>query len=319
MTALSSFRIAIFAHNEERFIERAIQSVVASAPDGANFKVYVLINGSKDRTAEIVRRISKENHTVTTVEIELGDKCNAWNTYVYYFADDAPLHFFMDGDCRCSPQALEKMAACLERSPQAVAVGGVPQSGRSRAIYRQYQKDWGWVFGNLYAVRHEHLAHIRDAGLRLPIGLKGNDHFVTRFLHAPLPDTSGRVPSQVVFDEDAGYLFDCLDPFSLADARIYWNRLIVYRLRQRQIPLLNDLPLDQLPEAVDQVNRQILTEISRGPMRYLHPIEFALYRRLRRMYSSENAMFYGDKLGLGGGARSTVGAGIAMIRSEVGG
>jgi len=288
--------LAIFAYNEAPTIRRALDSLLAAAPVGAELRVFVLINGCTDDTLEVVRDYAKTHPEVVPVEIALGDKCNAWNLYVHELADErADVHFFTDGDCWCSPRALEIMAECLSANPQATAVAGVPQSGRSRATYHRYQRDWGWVYGGLYGVRGDHLMKMRDLGVRLPLGLKGNDHFITKLMHAPLPNTTQRVPEQVVFDERAGYCFDTLRPWRPADLRLYWNRLVTYDLRQRQIPLLNDLPLDELPETVDDVNRQILNRLETDPRRR-RPVVRAVRRRLQRMYPTPEADCYAGRL-----------------------
>ena len=201
----------------------------------------------------------------------------------------------MDGDCWCAPGALEAMAADLERHPRAVAVAGAAQTGRSRELYHRYQRDWGWVYGGLYGVRGSHVMRLRQLGIRMPVGLKGNDHFVTKLLHAPLPRTDAFEREQVVFDERAGYLFDTLSPLRPADMRIYWNRLVTYNLRQRQIPLLDGVPLDRLPENMDEVNQEILKDLGQHRRRW-HPVDQAVHRKLRRMYPTPDSAFYREGL-----------------------
>jgi len=293
---MTTINTAIFAYNEQRTIRRALRSVGEAAPAGAEVRVFVMINGCTDRTADVVREYAADHPEVTPVEIGFGDKCNAWNYYVHELADeDAEAHFFMDGDCWCSPKAIAKMLTLLWDNPQATVVAGTPQSGRNRHKYIQLQREHGWVFGGLYGVRTERLQEIRRRELRLPIGLKGNDHFVTRMVLAPLPNLRDRDPKQAVLNEQAGYVCDPLRPYHPGELRAYWNRQITYELRQRQIPLLQPLALDELPETVDEVNQRILADLRKSGTAW-HPVRRAVRRKLERMYPTPDAAFYRDKL-----------------------
>lgn len=287
--------VAIFAYNEERTIGRALDSVFCAAPTGEDVCVFVLANGCTDATVDFVRGYAARQPEVNPVEIPLGDKCNAWNLYVHELADDkAEAHFFMDGDCWCSPKSLERMLDVLRENPQATSVAGTPQSGRNRRLYIDHQKKRGWIFGNLYGIRKQRIREIRQRELKLPVGLKGNDHFITRMVLAPLPNLRDRVAELSVYDENAGYLFDKLQPYRRRDLNIYFNRMVTYELRQRQIPYLQPLALDELPDTVDEINQKILADLrSQGAL--WHPVQRAVRKRLERMYPAADTAFYREK------------------------
>lgn len=258
------FSIAVFAHNEERSIANALRSIIAAADGLSEFRITVLANGCTDDTRGAVRRFAAREPRVQLVEIALGDKCNAWNTYVYDLLDDSPAQFFMDGDVRCSSHAIATMRAKLLASDHATAIAGVPCSGRSRLFYQTYIEKWGWLYGNLYGVKRTQLQNLVAAGLRLPLGLRGNDHFITRFMHSDLAPPWAEDRRRVIFDPNAGYLFDRLMPFRPRDIRLYYRRRVIYRWRELQLALIAEIPLTNLPPDMTEVNRRIREDLEQS-------------------------------------------------------
>ena len=282
---------AVFAYNESDTIVRALDSLLKNP---SVVRVTVLINGCSDDTAEIVARLAKEESRINPVDTGPGDKCNAWNQYVHEIADcESDLHLFMDGDCYCDDDAIEQLSEGLRQNPSAKALAAVPFSGRNRDEYIRLQHRLHWLFGNLYGVSTDQIQRLRESNVRLPIGLKGNDHFITRLMHTAWPDVPKRVPEQVAVCDRAGYRFDSLQPFRPRDMKTYWQRHLPYFLRQRQIPLLNHLPLNQLPFTVDAVNQQILADLRSDPL--MKPVAIAVRRKLERMYPNKRAEFFNDK------------------------
>ena len=280
----SGCAVVIFAYNEERGIGRALYSVLANLPPVGDTRIHVMANGCTDRTVEVVRAIAQQHPCVNLLVIELPDKCNAWNTYVHDIADDCPIHFFMDGDLSCSPNAFGIMASKLDAVPHANAVAGVPQSGRNRDVYVGCMQRWGWVFGNLYAVRGAHLERIRQAKLRLPLGLRGNDHIITRLMHSDLAEPWAEKPERVTFDLRAGYVFERLKPYLPRDVRLYYRRMITYRWRQLQLARMAKIPLVRLPPDMSEIDRDILAELRARPPRPWDHFTRQVVRRLHRRY-----------------------------------
>jgi glycosyltransferase involved in cell wall biosynthesis len=297
------FRIAVFAHNEESSIAAALRAILDETAGSDDVRIHVLVNGSTDRTPQIVRALADAHPQIVPVEIPLGDKCNAWNMYVDHFADDKFCHFFMDGDVRCAPGSLARMHDVLAGDEQATAIAGWPLSGRNREAYRKLITERGWLFGNLYAVKSSHLSRLRDLNIRLPVGLFGNDHVITRFMQSRLDRLPAELPrvaansteaekAQVIYDPRAGYTFDSLNPLRPRDWRLYWRRQVRYRWRRHQLVKLRPLRVDELPRTMDGVNKQVLAELAAaGPWR-LGPLDRAVLRRLRRMYPTPESVHY---------------------------
>jgi len=284
-------RIAIFAHNEEESIESAILSVLDSTPTHWDRKVFVLINGSKDRTSQVVRNVQSIHPEVVPVELSFGDKCNAWNEYVYKYADDSFCHFFMDGDVRCSPQAIPLMYEALENHHEATAIGGVPLSGRNKQKYLKYMKRWNWIYGNLYAVKSSHLAKLKDANIKIPIGLMGNDNMITKFMAYCPSEPESLNFKQIIHCSNAGYVFDSLKPYRLRDIKIYFKRLSRYTLRTLQLEKLFHHSLDNMPRTMDDINLQILQELT-GKILPFWDRKHAVRRILKAMYGVDNRKYY---------------------------
>ena len=288
-------RVALFAHNEEDRIGAALTSILNSFTAEDDLRVHVLVNGSTDGTIEIVRSFARSHPSIVPVELRIGDKCNAWNYYVYHLADESPCHFFMDGDVRCPPGVLERMWRELAANPEATVIAGAPLSGRNQKYYRDIQRRWNWVFGNLYGVAAHRLRRIVDLGLKLPLGLRGNDHIITQLLTGDLPAREPREPARMIVRPDLGYEFDPLQPYRLRDLKSYWRRQVTYCLRQFQIGEL-EKDLDHLPRTMDEINKKILADLNRRWLSPLRITDRVVRQRLRRMYPSPDSVYYESML-----------------------
>lgn len=99
--------IAIMAHNEEKVIEKSIESVLSqNAPFGYSAKVLVVANGCSDKTEEIVQRLEQQNpNRVVLVATTEKGKTRAINKAISYFDqisnNDVPVPYviFLDADC----------------------------------------------------------------------------------------------------------------------------------------------------------------------------------------------------------------------------
>jgi len=257
--------IAVFAHNEARRIRSALESVVAGAA-GTPISVVVLANGCSDRTADEVRACADRIADLTLVEIAMADKANPWNVYVHDFWSDEEIgtiatHFFMDGDVRVEPEALSLLASAFLAAPTVDAAGAMPISGRDRDAWRQRMVRNSSLAGNLYALRRAFVAEIRERHIRMPIGLFGEDRFVSWLVFQQLgdgPATDG-LP-RCAFHPSAGFSFDSLSPWRVRDYRTYLRRLWRYARRGVQhemlLPMLRQRGLAALPVHVEEVYRR---------------------------------------------------------------
>jgi glycosyltransferase involved in cell wall biosynthesis len=256
--------IAIFAHNEAARLQAALDSLPAAA-SGHDLDVFVLANGCTDRTADIVRRSANRIPHLSLVEIDLGDKANAWNTFVHDIltparAAEISLFFFMDGDVTAGPNALPLLAAALEEIPSAKAAGAMPATGRDREAWRERMVENATLAGCLYALRGSFVARIRAERIRMPIGLIGEDHFVSWLVASEL---SRRQPledsPQCVFHVAAEFSFRSLSLARPGDYRLYLRRKWRYTCRALQhqmlTTLLRDRGLVAMPRDVDELYR----------------------------------------------------------------
>ncbi len=286
------YRVAVFARNEERSIAAALHALLCACGRRRDLKIHVLINGCTDRTLEVVKNLAHQQHEVIPVELPIGDKCNAWNTYVYELADDSPVHFFTDGDVLCSPRSLPTMQARLLDDERATAIAGMPLSGRSRQVLQRYITDWHWLFGGLYAAKSLHLSKLRAAGVRLPLGLAGDDHFVSKFMAARCLEPTELDWRQNLCHAGSGFVFRSLQPYRWRDWKTYCRRCVNYALRQWQILELDDLPLPSLPTTVDEVNRRIHNRLRTSRLKWFDLTGRAVRRQLNRMYPTKDSSYF---------------------------
>jgi glycosyltransferase involved in cell wall biosynthesis len=107
--------VVIAAYNAETFLGETLASVFAQSL--ANIEVIVVDDGSTDRTPEILG--SAPDRRLKVIRRENGGVSAARNTGLA--AALAPYVFFLDADDILLPNALERMVAVLERSPERVA------------------------------------------------------------------------------------------------------------------------------------------------------------------------------------------------------
>ena len=123
--------VAIMAHNEEKVIQKAIESVLSqSIPVGYSVKVVVVANGCSDRTGEIVKHLEKQNpNRVVLVSIKEKGKTRAINEGIRFLDQisnanlSIPYVIFLDADCAfVGKEALVDFVKQFEQNPQLCAV-----------------------------------------------------------------------------------------------------------------------------------------------------------------------------------------------------
>jgi hypothetical protein len=252
----------MFAHNEEKHIVNSISSVLASVDVNLN-KLYVIANGCTDNTSsEIVKlQLAVSNDKISLIELELGDKCNAWNQYVHNIADCSAVHFFVDADVQFVPGTFGKLSHCLVNAKDANAAAGLPFSGRNQQHYVDMVKQGRCLFGNCYALKREFIETIRQKSFYLPIGLGWIDSAITKIVNRDLDDIPNPKEGRIIHDLESGYRFDSLSLFSKADRQIYVNRIIRYRLGKYQEKHLEKCSFLAWPRVLDKINASVLSDI----------------------------------------------------------
>jgi glycosyltransferase involved in cell wall biosynthesis len=231
--ALQPLIVCVLAHNEERRIDACLQSIVADG--GGEVPVHVLVNGSTDGTARIVRNFAREHSNVSVHVYAEGGKARTWNRFLFQdLADFGAVHVFVDGDAEVAPGSLGALAQTLERNPRANAASALPLNGRKVAAYRNYLQLEHGVFGDLYALRGSFLARMRAAGLRLPADLVGDDALIGALAKTDLGPDSEWDEDRVLPCPEAGFLCEpasLLRPHTLAGQ---YRRMINYSVRHFQ-------------------------------------------------------------------------------------
>ncbi|MFQ3190353.1 MAG: glycosyltransferase involved in cell wall biosynthesis [Paraglaciecola sp.] len=256
------YTIVMFAHNEEKNIGRSIKSVLDSA-DGYLNKLYVIANGCTDNTCSEVQKIqlTRSNDQLALVELQLGDKCNAWNQYVHHIADESPIHFFVDADVQFVVGSFGRLSQHLANDAEANAAAGLPFSGRNQQQYLDMVKQGRCLFGNCYALKLEFIEKIRRKSFYLPIGLGWIDSAITKIVNRDLQDIPNPKEGRIVYDLESGYRFDSLSLFSKADRQLYINRIVRYRLGKYQEKYLEKGSFLTWPRILDEINSAILNDI----------------------------------------------------------
>jgi glycosyltransferase involved in cell wall biosynthesis len=233
--------VAVFAHNEARHIVRCLRSVTAGAAE-IDLRIYVLCNGSTDDTSTRVAGFAAENKRVSLIDIALGDKCNAWNVYIHDVAPQAEAYVFIDGDSELRPAAISRVLRTLRASPEANAVSGLPDAGRSAKEWRCQIIDNHALVGCLYALPSTFVERIRERRIRLPVGFVGDDSLVGSLAAWDLdPAGDWDAERRIVVCTDAEFRFDPVCIWSPRDLKRHARRLVRYSRRRYEVEMLNDI------------------------------------------------------------------------------
>jgi len=123
--------VVILAHNEEKFIRKAVESLLnQETPNGFFSKVLVAANGCNDRTEEIVNDLSEEYpKKVDLISMEEKGKTKAINKVIKYLEQISthdlliPFVIFLDADCEfVDKEALTNFVKRLQQNSQLCAV-----------------------------------------------------------------------------------------------------------------------------------------------------------------------------------------------------
>lgn len=238
-----TLKVMVLAHNEAKQIESCLNSIRPAAP-GREVIAYVMANGCTDNTEEVVKNYAAKNDGVVLVAIEMPDKCNAWNVFIHETlapAAEDDIYFFMDGDARASPGAFTAMAAMLAKDPVAMAVGAVPGSGRSMTSDRRQMLEERHLVANLYALRGSFVRRLQELGVRLPMGLEGDDGLIGALVKWNLNPQGDWIDQRIAVCDDAQFTFESLSWTRLGDWRTYFKRTMRYARRPYEFELIGNL------------------------------------------------------------------------------
>lgn len=255
-----SYNVVMFAHNEEKNIHKSIESILSNVDENLE-TFYVIANGCTDKTEEIVNSIAKKNSKLSLLSLTLGDKCNAWNTYIHELAPEVDMHFFVDADVAFTKQVFAKMATTLFNTKESIAIAGLPFSGRHKEFYRGLVIDGVCLFGNCYGIRQEFINLAREKSFKLPIGLGWIDSIITKAINCNITNQYDTIDNRITHDLECGYTFDSLRFYKLDDIKLYISRIARYTVGKLQEKELNKLEFNQYPETLSEINKNILQDI----------------------------------------------------------
>lgn len=246
----------VFAYNEQEHITQCIESIRCQDPKS---NIYVLINGCKDNTEEVVKLLADDDKYIHPVIITLGDKSNAWNVFVHELAIEADLYMFLDGDCRVVKSAIENIKKHAKSSVNAIAA--TPKNvGRTTLKQEQEMLTNGGLAGNLYALTSHFVERIRELKIKIPVGTIGEDGFVGAMAYWDLDATNKWDLEKVKVLQNAKFDYDPLSIFSFTDLKLYFNRKKRYSLRQIQNKMITSTLKSEgyelLPDNIDQLYSQ---------------------------------------------------------------
>lgn len=236
----SLYPVMVLAHNEAAQIRGCLDSIYAAEPN-ASFQIFVMANGCTDDTEEIVQAYAREHPEVVLVSIAMPDKCNAWNVFIHETTKSRPpqpVYYFMDGDARVGRGALSALAQALNNKANAVAAAAIPGSGRSRMHDREQMLSEGHLVANLYALRGDFVRKLQELGVRLPLGLEGDDGLIGALAKWNLDPQGEWRDDRIAVSEKAEFFFDSLSWTNPRDWRTYYKRLLRYARRPYEFELI---------------------------------------------------------------------------------
>lgn len=110
--------VLIDTYNHERFIEKAIVSVLEQEYPAAEREILVVDDGSSDRTPEIIRRFEPQ---VRVLRKENGGQASAFNAGIPECKGE--IIAFLDGDDWWAPGKLKRVAEVLHSEPSVGLLG----------------------------------------------------------------------------------------------------------------------------------------------------------------------------------------------------
>lgn len=230
--------VVVFAHNESRRIVACLEALRLS-PLLPDTTCYVLANGCTDDTVACVIEYAQTAPWVKVIDLEIGDKANAWNYFVHEIAPDAEIYFFTDGDCQVEKGALQELEAYLLKDRHINAVSGVPSLRNvSLGIFRREIVAEGGFAGNLYALSQDFVARLRAQRVRLPQGLIGDDSLIGALALWNLDPSTRWNHDLVRIVPSATFQYESIIRASFHDPMFYIRRLRRYSLRYFQNQLI---------------------------------------------------------------------------------
>lgn len=205
--------VLIDTYNHERFIEKAVVSVLQQNFPAADREILVVDDGSTDGTPEILKKFAPH---IRMLRKENGGQASAFNAGIPECKGE--IVAFLDGDDWWAPQKLTRVVDALCAEPAVGIVGhGIVIAGRDGQEQTETLREGNHFQGN--TVAGAKLFRVRCAFL-------GTSRMTIR---APVLKQIGCVPEAIRIQADE-YLFTLAAV--LAEVRILPEALTFYRLHE---------------------------------------------------------------------------------------
>lgn len=169
------WNVAIYCLNEEKRLRGCLESVLAALGE-CNALVTVILNGSRDGSADIARSFAAAGRPVELFRIAAGDKANAINQFNYRLRSPARAYGGVDGYVHVARGSFRAMEERLASDPAAVAVTGVCRNGRTMCLATQATLTvGGQLHGQLHSFRRDFIDRMVASGIKLPVGIYWGD------------------------------------------------------------------------------------------------------------------------------------------------
>jgi glycosyltransferase involved in cell wall biosynthesis len=235
----------ILAHNEEQRIARCLASLPLGEP---GVEVHVLVNGSRDATAQKAREAAKGHASVH--EYNEPGKARSWNRFMLDAAiAEAECFVFVDGDAEIELGSAQALANALAANPEANAAAGFPRNGRRAKTYCEELTRDREIFGDLYALSGRFVEKLRAENVRLPEDLVGDDSLI-----CALAKTDGEAEDQwqderIIPCPAAGFYCEPTD-FSPDSMSNQYRRMINYSVRHFQNRIISHIMRGEGPKGL---------------------------------------------------------------------
>ncbi|WP_420607687.1 glycosyltransferase [Novosphingopyxis sp.] len=256
--------ITVLAHQEERRIALCLESLPLADPGVA---VHLVVNGSRDRTAELGRGVARLFPRLQVHELQPGGKSRSWNRFNFDMLPEfGRTHVFVDGDAVVAPGSIAALDGALAKNPLANAASGFPLNGRGAAHYTESIRRERGLFGDLYALRGSFLARMKVEMIRLPVDLIGDDGLVGALAKTDLENEDHWDDQRVMPVRGAGFYCEPVSLWQPGGFVMQYRRMINYSVRHLQNRLVSQIMRGEgptgLPERMSSLytaNRKSLT------------------------------------------------------------
>ncbi|AJR09044.1 hypothetical protein H744_2c2381 [Photobacterium gaetbulicola Gung47] len=237
-----NIQICVFAYNLERTIEKSLTNLITSCAEYTP-DIYVMINGCRDNTYSIVSKLANDNPRIHPIDIALGDKSNAWNTFIFQYYDKSSLAIFADGDLLFEANAVKNLIDYHQRYPQYNAISSFPCAyGRSSQQWRYNLLKEHQFTGALYLLSPRFANLLIEQGVKLPVGLIGDDSMLGYLSATDICSGTDLPKQRIGVCSSAVFIYESLNPFNWQDCKLYLRRRLRYSLRYfQQLSIVGNL------------------------------------------------------------------------------